>query len=67
MTDEGPFQATVRAMRGWPDVVLIGAFLTLAGVFALEGVLDDWVRALLPALFLAIACALFARFRRDRR
>ena len=50
-------------VRNWPSWLLVICFLVLAVVFALVGVLDDWVRAILAFTFFAIAIALVARLK----
>jgi len=62
--DAGPVRVVARLLRAWPNAALVVCFVVLAGVFGFMGVLDDWARAVLAVVFLAIAVTLVERWRR---
>jgi hypothetical protein len=59
--------AARRLVGDLPSWLLLVLFALLALLFALAGTLDDWIRALLAVVFLAIGLTLFARLRGDSR
>lgn len=55
-----------RLFKTAPSWLLVFLFFVLAACFALAGMLDDWLRAILAITFAAIAVTLAARFVSER-